>query len=343
MKGLDKNNNHNSSQTTGHNSWDDPGFEMLLTPTDIALFGEISDFMRGLSDIEDVKSDPAYSIKNDEVKVMISNYPKNSLQYMENEKFIHESFAEAIQEEKLKKEIAQIKHEISQNNLNDISSELVKDWQEKRRRNIIKDLKTEENRNFITRALEEKEISREIRSEERKRKGLSKSLITRYTSLAAAAIIGAVFLIGSLLPSSDPQKIFSKYYEPFYAISSVTRGSGTGENESLTNAVGSYKSGDYQTAATGFSEAVFNESESYSARFYLGVTEIELGNYNKAIDLLSEVMSRPGEYAKESTWYLGLAYIKSGNKVKASECFELLARSPGFYSDRSEKILRRLK
>jgi TolA-binding protein len=343
MKGLDKNNNQNSSQTTRHNSWDDPGFEMLLTPTDIALFGEISDYMKGLSDIEDVKSDPAYSITNDEVKVMISNHQKNSIQYKENEKFIHESFAEAIQEKKLKKEIAQIKHEISQNNLNDISSELVKEWQEKRQRNNSKDLKTEENRNFITMSLEEKEISRDIRSEERKRKGLSKSLITRYTSLAAAAIIGAVFLIRSLLPSDDPQKIFSKYYQPFHAVSSVTRGSGTSENESFANAVGSYKSADYQSAATGFSEAVFNGSASYSASFFLGITEIELGNYNKAIDLLGEVMKLPGQYAKESTWYLGLAYIKSGNKVKASECFEILARSPGFYSDRSEKILRRLK
>jgi len=343
MKELDNNNNHNSSQTKGHNSWDDPGFEMLLTPTDIALFGEISEYMKGLSDIEDVKSDPAYSITNDEVKVMISNYQKNSIQYKENEKFIHKSFAEAIQEEKLKKEIAQINHEISQNNLNDISSELVKEWQEKRQRNSSKDFKTEENRNFITRSLEEKEISRDIRSDERKRKGLSKSLITGYTSLAVAAVIGAVFLIRSLLPSDDPQKIFSKYYDPFYAVSSVTRASGISDNEIFANAVGSYKSGDYQAAATGFSEAMFNESVSYSARFFLGVTEIELGNYNKAIDLLGKVMNRPGEYAKESTWYLGLAYIKSGNKVKASECFEFLARSPGFYSDRSEKILRRLK
>ncbi|MFZ2339057.1 MAG: hypothetical protein WAW07_04965 [Bacteroidales bacterium] len=343
MKGLDKNNNHNSSQTPGHNSWDDPAFEMLLTPTDIALFGEISDCMKGRSDIEDVKSDPAYSITNDEVKVMNSNYQKNSIQYKENEKFIHESFAEAIQEEKLKMEIAQIKHEISQSNLNDISSELVKEWQEKRQGNSGKDSKTEENRNFITSSLEEKEISRDIRSEERKRKGLSKSLIAGYTSLAAAAIIGAVFLIRSLLPSNDPQKIFSKYYEPFYAVSSVTRGSGSSENESFANAVGSYKSGDYQAAATGFSEALFNGSASYSASFFLGVTEIELGNYYKAIDLLGEVMNRPGEYAKESTWYLGLAYIKSGNMVKASECFEILARSPGFYSNRSEKILRRLK
>jgi TolA-binding protein len=161
--------------------------------------------------------------------------------------------------------------------------------------------------------------------------------------LAAAAIIGAVFLIRSLLPSDDPQKIFNKYYEPFRAVSSVTRSTGSGERESFTKAIGSYKAGDYKTAATGFSEAMLNGTESFSAGFFLGITEIELGNYDKAIDLLGGVVNRKSEFTKEATWYLGLAYIKSGNKIKASECFESLARSPGFYSSRSEKILRLLR
>ncbi len=316
---------------------------MLLSPGDSALFGKISDYMKGLSDIEDVKSDPAYSITNDEVNVMISDYQKNSIPNKDNEKFIRDSLAEETPEEKLKNEIGQIKHEISNSNINDISSEWVKEWHEKRQRNSNKDAKTEENRNFITGALEEKEIRPDIRSDERKKKGLSKSMITRYTSLAAAAIIGTVFLIRSLLPSDDPQKMFSKYYEPFKAISSITRGTDASESESLTKAIGSYKAGDYKTAAAGFSKAMLNGSESFSAGFFLGITEIELGNYNKAIDLLGGVVNRKGEYTKEATWYLGLAYIKSGNKIKASECFELLARSPGFYSDRSEKILRLLR
>jgi TolA-binding protein len=343
MKGQDKYNNHNSSEVTKRNSWDDPGFEMLLSPGDSALFGKISDYLKGLSDIEDVKSDPAYSVTNEEVKVMISDYQKNTILNKDNEKFIRDSLEEEIPEEKLKNEIGHINYEISHSNLNDISSEWVKEWHEKRQRNNNKDSKTEEIRNFITGSLKQEEIGAEIRSDERKKSGLSKSLITRYTSLAAAAIIGAVFLIRSLLPSDEPQKMFSKYYEPFNAVSSITRSTGASESESFTNAKGSYKAGDYNAAATGFSEAMLNGSESYSAGFFLGITEIELGNYNKAINLLGGVVNLKGEYTKEATWYLGLAYIKSGNKIKALECFELLARSRGFYRNRSEKILRLLR
>jgi len=340
-----KNRYDREKQGTGpvRNSWDDAGFEMLLSPGDSALFGKISDFMKGSSDIEDVKRDPAYSVTNDEINMMISDYQKNTVRNKDNEKFIRDSFAEEAPEEKLRNEVSQIKDEISRSNLNDISSEWVKEWHGKRQRNNNKDAKTEEIRNFITGSLEQEEISAELRSDDSKKSGLSKSLITRYTSLAAAAIIGAVLLIRSLLPSDDPQKIFSKYYEPFYAVSSITRSTGARESESFTKAIGRYKAGDYKTAAAGFSEAMLNETESFTAGFFLGITEIELGNYNKAIDLLGGVVNLKGEYTKEAIWYLGLAYIKSGNKIKASECFELLARSSGFYSDRSEKILRRLK
>ncbi len=70
--------------------------------------------MKGLSDIEDVKSDPAYSVTNDEVKVMISDYQKNTILNKDNEKFIRDSLDEETPEEKLKNEISQIKDEISQ-------------------------------------------------------------------------------------------------------------------------------------------------------------------------------------------------------------------------------------
>jgi TolA-binding protein len=343
MKGQGKYNNHNSGDVTRSNSWDDPGFEMLLSPGDSALFGKISDFMKGQSDIEDVKSDPAYSVTNHEVKVMISDYQENAVHNKNNEKFIIDSLADEAPEEKFGNEVSQIKEEVRRNNLNDISSEWVKDWNEKKQRNGNKDAKTEEIRNFITSSLRREEIRAEIQSDNRKKSGLSKSWITGYTSLAAAAVIAAVLLIRSLIPSDDPQKIFSKYYEPFNAVSSITRSAGAGESESFSRAITSYKSGEYQAAATGFSEAMLSGTESLSAGFFLGVTEIELGNYDKAIEHLNGVVNQKSGFTKEACWYLGLAYIKSGNNIKATEYFEILARSPGFYRDRSERILRLLR
>ena len=97
------------------------------------------------------------------------------------------------------------------------------------------------------------------------------------------------------------------------------------------SAIESYKLGDYQRAATGFSEAVLRDSSFISPRFFMGLTYLALENYNQAINLLSGVVNDSGEYGKEARWYLGLAYLKTGNKAKAAECFKLLAQSTGFY------------
>jgi TolA-binding protein len=343
MKRQDNYNNHNSSEITERNSWDDPGFDMLLSPDDSSLFGKISEYMKGLLDIEDVKSDPAYTSATDTAVMMIAGYRANSARNKDNERFINDSLAEQTTDEKLRDEINQIKHEIRHSNLNDISSEWVKEWHEKREENKSRDPKAEEIREFITGSIDRDEAIPRKKPESTKRSTSGRFLIIRYSSLAAAAVIGAVFLIRALLISGDTQKLFSKYYEPFNAVSDITRGISSGGSISFNRAIENYKSGDYLAAETGFSKAMLNETTSLSPSFFLGITEIQLGNYPGAIDLLGGVASRQGEYTKEARWYLGLAYLKSGNKLKASECFELLARSPGFYKDRSEKILRRLR
>ena len=88
---------------------------------------------------------------------------------------------------------------------------------------------------------------------------------------------------------------------------------------------------------------MLNSTTASAAKFFKGIIGIETGNYDRAAELLDEVVNGQGEYAKEAAWYLGLTYLKSGDKVKASGYFEFLARSPGFYMERAEKILRRLK
>jgi len=333
----------NQRTNPSRDPWADPGFEILLSPVDSSLFEEISEYMKGHFDTEEVKNDPAYSVTDGAVKNMISGYRKNIGHNKDIDRFIRESLAEQVWEEELRNEISKIKQEISLSNLNDITSEWVEEWHKRQQVKANRDPEIEEIRDFIAGSFENEDTKTEVRSNHIKKSASGKSLITRYISLAAATIIGAVFIVRMLMPSDDTQKIFGKYYEQFPAISSVTRSTGTSGSESFARAIGNYKSGDYQSAAAGFSEAILDGSESTSAGFFLGITEIELKNYNKAIILLEGVAKQQGEYTKDAIWYLGLVYCKTGNEVKASECFELLARSQGFYSDRSEKILRRLK
>ncbi len=311
------------------------GFEddLMADSDDSALFETISEFMKGRLDIEDVKNDPSFSRTREDVKEMIVDYNQNISGNKDNEKFIREIFSGVVTDENLDNEISHIKKEIGENKLNEITSEWVKEWQEKKQSIGVRDPNTEERRDFITSSIKS-EVHEPVKM---------KPLYIRYTSLLAAALLGAFILIRTLIPSGNPDKIFDSFYKPFDAVSPITRSMNNNETDIYSLAIGSYKTGDYNRAARGFSETILKDPTVVSPRFFMGLTQLALKNYDQTINLLSEVVNDSGEYVKEARWYLGLTYLKSGNKLKAAECFEYLAKSTGFYSERSEAILRRLK
>jgi TolA-binding protein len=222
-----------------------------------------------------------------------------------------------------------------------VTAEWVKEWHEKCQKNTNTDDRSREKKDYILNALAETDVETSGRTADRKNGG--RSLFLRYAIPAAAAIIGALILLKSLLPSYDQDKLFAKYYEPLSAISPVTRSANAGASDSYASAIENYNNHNYQAAALGFSNVIRQDALSIPPRFFMGVSQMALGNYNQAVNILEDVVNRQGEYLKEARWYLGLAYIKTGNPEKASGCFEILAGSPGYYSDRARNILRSLR
>jgi tetratricopeptide (TPR) repeat protein len=108
-------------------------------------------------------------------------------------------------------------------------------------------------------------------------------------------------------------------------------------------AIESYRSGNFQESATAFSGIASHDVTSSSARFFLGLTLIQMDKYEEAVLHLQPVADSREGYVKEAKWYLGLTYIKLGEMEKAAKYFEELSQTPGYYSDRSGKILRRIK
>ncbi len=269
---------------------------------------------------------------------------RNDWNRIDDEQLIREVFAESEQDEMISQEINEIKREIRKNNLNGIVSEWVTEWNERKIRNAGRDKKTEEIRDFVTGSLNNDINEPEISFAGKSNKSPGRSVIL-YISLAAAAIVGAFIIVRTLLPSYNPDKLFDKYYEPLSVVLPATRGVNTSESYSYTTAIELYRLGDYQGAATGFSDAMQgdNSAVAHRFRFFMGITQLALGNYDQTVSLLSDVTGSPGEFGKEAEWYLGLAYLKSREKEKALSCFRHLAQTPGFYQERAEKIIRRLK
>ena len=273
----------------------------------------------------------------------MTDYKKNVTGNKENEKFIKEIFSSEIKTDSLYNEVDVIKKEISDNKLNELTSEWVKEWQLKKQMTGFIDPEREEIRNFITDAINSASNEPERFMYKEAKKVSVRMLFARYGSLAAAAMLGVFILIRTLLPSSDTNKLFNSYYKPFEAVSPVTRSINSNATDKYATAIESYRTGNYQKATIGFAELLEEDQFVVSSQFFLGLSQLAINNYDQAINLLAATANNSGEYGKEARWYLGLAYLKTANRLKAAECFEYLASADGFYRERSEKILRRLK
>jgi len=317
--------------------------DMSSDKGDQILFETISESMKGYLDIEDVKNDPALSATKEVVRGMMSDYNRNLSANRDNERFIRNIIEEEKPVYKISDELKYIRQEIDDKNLNLITSEWVKEWHEKKQRVGEKDPKSEEIRNFITEAINSPGAEPVNNTIDGTKKSYSRRLFVRYISLSAAALIGIFLLIRTLLPASDPENLFNTYYEPFEAVSPVTRSINNNESDIYFSAINSYKTGDYQGAVAGLEVVLSKKPLSAEARFLLGLSHLALLNYKPAISELSDVADASGEYGKEAKWYLGLSYLKTGDPQKARDCFESLVISDGFYREHSEKILRRLR
>ena len=102
--------NGNISRKKGqkeNNSWTDT--DKMLNPVDLDLFRNISDYMMGCIDIEDVKSDPLYKETNDAAIEMTSGFDHNDSMHKANAKYISDNITGKNEDEKLDDEINDIK------------------------------------------------------------------------------------------------------------------------------------------------------------------------------------------------------------------------------------------
>jgi tetratricopeptide (TPR) repeat protein len=339
-------NRHNNDKPDEMRNMAFDGFEddLLMNERDRDIFDTIGNYMKGQSDIDDILNDPELQNTRNAVEAMISDYKLNSSRNKDNENFIKDIFAEKSGNQEIEDEIDEINLESKNNDIYRITAEWVDSFNSRKEKGLPADSESEERRNFIASSTKSGEVNEPaVEYIAKKRRGISRRLVIRYISFSAAAVLSAFIIIKSLSPSGDPEKLFNMYYEPMNAVSPVTRGVNNNNAINYNSAIADYKNGDFQGALSGFSEAVTKNPSSISASFFLGLSQIELKNYDQAINLLTSVVNNAGEYGKEAHWYLGMVYLKTGDKEKASECFEYLTKSEGFYSERSAKILRYLK
>ncbi len=314
-------------------------FELELVQNEVLrnefnLFEQINSTMRGKSDLNEIRREPELKEVDILTKQMVSDFQRNPEKFEPAKTFVESSLIQNQIDLELQKDLNLTSDEIKKHNLNDITKGWVDEWNSADQKESTE---TVNRRSFINSSLSDN-IQHDTTPTIRNKKNLA----IRIIGFSAAALIAALFVIKTLAPSNNPEDIYSDFYKPLNAYTSITRNSAN-TVDPFSNAVEKYKQGQFQVAGAMFSDLIYEDPSNISYRFFSGLSQMELDNYEQSIQLFSEVISKNGEFQKEAKWYLSLSYIKTNNLQKASVLLNELSQEKGYYQSLAQDLLERMK
>ena len=133
------------------------------------------------------------------------------------------------------------------------------------------------------------------------------------------------------------QELFVKYYTSEHMVD-VSRGE---NSESILN----FQQKHYKEALNQFNQIYEKDTANMAVLFYSGLSNIELEQYDWAIDSFDRVV-RHGDspYNEYAQWYLGLCYLQKDEIEKAEKEFSSIVSNPDAFNHKeAEEILKKLK
>jgi tetratricopeptide (TPR) repeat protein len=167
---------------------------------------------------------------------------------------------------------------------------------------------------------------------------------TRKYWYAAASLLLIALVAGSLIlinPGGySPTKLFKMYYD-----SGETIGVSRSGNGNMVEALLLFSKKDFQAADGLFDKIIVSDSKNFAVRYYSGISNIEIKNYPKAIQMFESIIQDGDNlYIENAEWYLGLSHLVAGNVDQANKIFESIALSPNhYYAKNAKSILEKIK
>ncbi|WP_299678411.1 hypothetical protein [uncultured Dokdonia sp.] len=155
----------------------------------------------------------------------------------------------------------------------------------------------------------------------------------------SAALIAILITLIVLVPQGQtPQELYVDYYTTSDVPSLVARGGE--ENSTLIDAERYFEEGNYNKALTLLAPAVATAAKNKaSILLYKGISEMELGQFEKAHATFDALRQSDLIDAPMGTWYKTLLYLKTEDIVKAKELLKQISNSPSNYKYKEAKEL----
>jgi hypothetical protein len=168
-----------------------------------------------------------------------------------------------------------------------------------------------------------------LEREHRNRK--SRNQLTWVRWAAAILLLAVPIYYFNSLPTS-PDKIYEEYYQPYENVIGATRG------DNSSDFMRSYDQGDYEAAVEELQLAVQQSEDQQDYYLYLGISHLELSQYNSALKSFSKI-DASNRFSSHGQWYSALANLKLGETEKAMGILSELKENGGSFAERSGEIL----
>jgi tetratricopeptide (TPR) repeat protein len=148
-------------------------------------------------------------------------------------------------------------------------------------------------------------------------------MVRKYWYAAASVVLIALVAGGIFLAqpgSYSNEKLFKMYYRS--GAIDMKRSA----NANMVEALMAYSQKDFVAAARAFEQVLTSDPANIPVKYYCGISNIETGNYNRAIILFKEIIQQnDNSYIEYSQWNLGLTYLANDRHADAIEQFKSIA------------------
>lgn len=133
-----------------------------------------------------------------------------------------------------------------------------------------------------------------------------------FNRIAAAILMFIIPISGFIYwESQSADRLFNDNFNPVSNMGVTVRGELNESQEiELAAAQKFYNDNDFESSARLYGEFLDKFPEEPSATFYAGISNLKIGNVNKAIELLSTARMNSTIHYEDATWYLILANLK---------------------------------
>lgn len=171
------------------------------------------------------------------------------------------------------------------------------------------------------------------------KKTAMKNVFTVAASLILLISASYFVLIGNGQPS--PKDVFTEYYQPYTNLSGQVRGEAINTNAISAEAYNAYDAGDFALAAEKF-EALVEVEKTAENYFYMGIANIETGNYEAAVTNLNTTLNNFATFQDQSKWYLSMALLGANKEIEALSSLVALSTKKNSYKEKSVATLAKL-